>query len=306
MLTNNTLYDETNLTDGFSTYSYPGLMNKETGGNHLTEQFVRSINTNIVGKDISPYPIMNQVLYKALMGKQKVLLGEMPEILYRQILANSLSLAELKDIFRFLMLKLEKMDNPTSFREASHNIFPHIFNLPKDLYQTALLKESFQAALCIAAFVGIHQFIPIQQYWEGAPHGINYSEATRIPDRPLGERDEELIEKHALLDSLLENRAWGRSYIVNPFPYIDQDVTNFGIKDFKAMKECFLFHYTKYEKFKKMNEKVQIPSYEERLVSLMRHEEGKKDLQVQLETEFNLTSSELDLRDDLELKHYRR
>ena len=47
---------------------------------------------------------------------------------------------------------------------------------------TALLKESFEAAMQMLAFVGIQHWRPIQQYWVGPPHGINKSEATRIPD----------------------------------------------------------------------------------------------------------------------------
>ena len=59
---------------------------------------------------------------------------------------------------------------------------PHIFNLPKDLYMTALLKEAFQAAMQVACVVGMEHWRPIQEYWVGAPHGINFAEATRIPD----------------------------------------------------------------------------------------------------------------------------
>lgn len=47
---------------------------------------------------------------------------------------------------------------------------------------TAMLKESFQAAIQMLAFVGIEHWRPIQQYWVGPPHGINMSEATRIPE----------------------------------------------------------------------------------------------------------------------------
>lgn len=131
--------------------------------------------------------------------------------------------------------------------------------------------------------VGIHQYVPIQQYWEGPPHGINFEEATRIPKRIVGERDEELIEKHALLDALLEKRAWGEKFIVNPFPYLTDDITSISTRDLQAMKECFLFHYQKYEKFKRMNEKIQIPTYEERRLILMRNDRGREDLQLSLE-----------------------
>jgi hypothetical protein len=95
------------------------------------EKFVRTVNTHVVGGEISPYNIINQSLYQAIMGKHKVMLGGMPEILYRRVIANSLSLTEMKDIFRFTMQKIEQMDEPISFKE---NFFPHIFNLPKDLY----------------------------------------------------------------------------------------------------------------------------------------------------------------------------
>lgn len=71
------------------------------------------------------------------------MLGEMSDILYRRILGNSLSLTEMKDMFRFLMQKIEELDEPISFKEAAETFFPHIFNLPKDLYMTAMLKESF-------------------------------------------------------------------------------------------------------------------------------------------------------------------
>ena len=47
----------------------------------------------------------------------------------------------------------------------------------------------------VAAFVGVHHINPIQRYWQAPPLGINWSEATRVPDRIRGETDEILIEK---------------------------------------------------------------------------------------------------------------
>jgi len=37
------------------------------------------------------------------MGKHKVILADMPEVLLRQILGNSLSLEDSKDIFKFVL-----------------------------------------------------------------------------------------------------------------------------------------------------------------------------------------------------------
>lgn len=104
MLNSNTVYDDTELTGGLATYSYPYHLDPNVGGKeHLMEKFVRTVNTHVVGGDISPFNIINQTLYQAIMGKHKVMLGGMPEILYRRVLANSLSLTEMKDIFRFTM-----------------------------------------------------------------------------------------------------------------------------------------------------------------------------------------------------------
>jgi len=37
------------------------------------------------------------------MGKHKVILGGMPELLLRQIVGNSLSLEDVKDIFKYVL-----------------------------------------------------------------------------------------------------------------------------------------------------------------------------------------------------------
>jgi hypothetical protein len=76
------------------------------------------------------------------------------------------------------------------------------------------------------AFVGLQHYLPITNYWIPPPNGVNITEATSIPDRIRTEKDEDLIEKHALLDSLLETRAWGENYITNPFTYLTNDVTS--------------------------------------------------------------------------------
>lgn len=85
---------------------------------------------------------------------------------------------------------MKEFDEPISIKTATNYLLPHIFQTPKDLYMTAMLKESFQAATCITAFVGINSFNPIQKYWQPAPIGINFTEATKIEERIRGETDE--------------------------------------------------------------------------------------------------------------------
>lgn len=295
MLVNNKTEPQLNYAKSLATYSYPDMRMQDKDFDFLkaSKQYVDTINKHVLGRDVSPYSVINQALYKGLMGKQKVMLGDMSETLYRRILGNSLTLEEMKDVFRFLTDKLQKMEEPVSYREAAHNFLPHIFQAPRDLYMAALLKETFQAATSICAFVGAHHYVPIQKYWVEPPYGVNIYQATRIPERISGEKDEELIEKHALMDSLLEKKAWGQGYVVNPFSYLSEDLSTFNDRDIAALKECFRFHYKKYEKFKSMNPSLKIPSYADRLIPLMEHRHGKRDEQLLLKIEEDRITFEL-------------
>jgi hypothetical protein len=129
------------------------------------------------------------------MGKHRVILGDMPEVLMRQILGNSLSLEDVKDIFKFVLQQISKAKVPLTMQTASQTYFSHIFLMPKDLYMTALLRNVMQAANCSLVYVGTPHYVPIQNYWRPPPNGINYSQATRIPKRIENETDEMLIEK---------------------------------------------------------------------------------------------------------------
>ena len=88
-----------------------------------------------------------------------------------------------------------------------------------------MLKRAFTGAQNIAAFVGVHHTKPIQNYWLPPPDGINYTEASRIPDRLPGETDQQLIEKHAIMEVMLETTIWAEPYLSNPFPYLVKDIT---------------------------------------------------------------------------------
>jgi hypothetical protein len=89
------------------------------------------------------------------MGGHKVMLGGIPESLYKLILGNSVTIHELRDMFKFIILKNNELTVPSSIENACKNFLPHIFQTPKDLYLTSIMKESFQAALEVTAFVGI-------------------------------------------------------------------------------------------------------------------------------------------------------
>lgn len=163
MMKNNKVFTEIDYTEGVCTYSYPYLQSDQRFSKELTKPFIDIISKNIIHDQFSPYHLINQALYTSLMGKQKVLLGDMPDPLLRQIVGNTVSIEEMRDLFRFILNKMQESLKPMSMKEASLMFLPHIFQIPKDLYMTAMLKEAFQAATCIVAFVGLQHFNPIQR-----------------------------------------------------------------------------------------------------------------------------------------------
>jgi hypothetical protein len=82
MLRANQIHLKLDYTKGISTYAYPDLQDVRTHDN-MKEKFVQAITDYVVCDSWSPYYDINQILFKALMGKHKVVLGDMPEILLR-------------------------------------------------------------------------------------------------------------------------------------------------------------------------------------------------------------------------------
>lgn len=59
-----------------------------------------------------------------------------------------------------------------------------------------------------------------------------------------------MIEKQAIFDVLLDSRAWGEKWIVNPFPYIEKDITLLGDEKLKEYKKHFFISLKKYQAFR--------------------------------------------------------
>jgi hypothetical protein len=65
------------------------------------------------------FPLIDKLLYTGLMGRHKVMLGGMPESLYKMILGKSLTIHEMRDVFRSLILKNKELTNPFTTKEAA-------------------------------------------------------------------------------------------------------------------------------------------------------------------------------------------
>lgn len=239
----NVSYDKLDLTASLAAYSYPTYQPFEIT-QKLTDPFITTISQHIAAGTLSKYHYINNLLYMALMGKSKVVLGDMPEPLLRLQLGNTLPLTTVREIYSFVVDKLVEhyRNNPDvlmTMEEMTMNYFPHIFQMPRDLYLTAIIKESMRATTTMATFVGAPHYIPIQRYWVGPPGGINYTQATQIPPKIPNETPEMLIEKQALFDLLLDTKVWGQKYIMNPFMYITDSIVDIPSQDLEHFKKYF-------------------------------------------------------------------
>lgn len=260
----NQVHTKIDYTKGFVTYNYPSLQLKSTSDN-LTNKLIGSITDNVIADKWSPYHEINQITYECLMGKHKLMLGDMPEILLRQILGNTLTIKQVRDIFKMVLSKIETLGEDEDNLMTEENIstdtdknflmkrltiemFSHVFMAPKDLYMTALIKNAAVQAHSTLAFVGQPHLLPIKKYWIPPPEGINFTQASEIPERIVNETNEELIEKQAIFDLLLGTRVWSEKYIFNPFPYIEKDITK--ISNLDHFKKTFFINLKKYELFR--------------------------------------------------------
>ena len=71
--------------------------------------------------------MINKALYTGVMGKQKVMLGDMPENLLRLIVGNHVNIEEMRDLFKFVLTYMNGLKMPISIEEASVNFLSHIF-----------------------------------------------------------------------------------------------------------------------------------------------------------------------------------
>jgi hypothetical protein len=245
----NQIHLNLDYTKGFMTYSSPNLQEKSVHDN-LTDKLIQSITDYVICDKWSPYHEINQSLFVGVMGKHKILLGDMPELLLRQILGNTISIEEVRDIFKSVLKSIKESEGELDIKSATYLLYSHVFLAPRDIYMAAMLKNILKACYSVLAFVGSPHYVPIQKYWIPPPEGINYTTATTIPKRIMNETDEDLIEKQAIFDVMLNTRVWADKYVVNPFAYIENDITKIEKSDLEFYKKTFFVNLKKYEAFR--------------------------------------------------------
>jgi hypothetical protein len=120
MMLSNTLPSKTTYKNGLYAYSYTFVQDDpEENNKALTPLFIDAISTHVLGGKRSEFPLVDKFLYTGLMARHKVMLGGMPETLFKMILGKSLSIHELRDIFRIVLLKNKELTTPFTTKAAA-------------------------------------------------------------------------------------------------------------------------------------------------------------------------------------------
>jgi len=163
------------------------------------------------------------------------------------------------------MVLIDKHKGKLPVKDITFLYFSHIFLLPKDMYMTGVLNQLMKETDSVIGFVGSPHFEQIQSLWD---QQISFESALKVPDRIVSESENDLIEKQAIFDVLMDSRLWSESYIVNPFIYLEKNASKFTEEDYGKHKTAYKKNLDKYERLK-------MKSYEKH-ENLLKYEQERK------------------------------
>lgn len=169
----------------------------------------------------SRWHYLNMALFPAVMTRKPVILGDIPEPVLRCTVANTVSIAEMRDVFaRVVSVLQHHYKHSTELltpSDAFQDLYPHILSPPRDRYLASMLRWTASVHSSVSAWVGVQHAGPVTDLWEKAP---DLSESAKVPERKAGESDSDLLEKHAILEVLIGSETWSQSFLRSPFPYL--------------------------------------------------------------------------------------
>lgn len=194
---------------------------KSPPNNH--EDSVSNIISNILNKNFLNYPFLASSLIYTLLKNENCFLIDIPEALLSINIANQLNLSDLKEIYskvldEYRYISEDSQENELTSSEITHNLYPEIFQKPRDQFTLSVLQKKLFTS-DVLAVVSAPTYLAIKKKWN---EKIDFGKVNKITPRKPEDSDEVLVEKHAILDALLGGKSWGDKFMFNRFPYIDK------------------------------------------------------------------------------------
>lgn len=186
----------------------------------MTSDILGALQEHVYSAE-SRWDYLNMALFPSVMTRKPVILGDIPEPVLRCIVANTVSIAEMKDMFAQVVSVLQHHYKHSADlltpSEAFQDLYPHILSPPRDRYLASMLRWTASVHSSVSAWVGVQHVGPVTDLWEQAPE---LAEAVKVPERRMDEDDTDQLEKHAILEVLIGSETWSQSFLRSPFPYL--------------------------------------------------------------------------------------
>lgn len=207
---------------------------------------------------------LEAITVASLFGEDRkidIVLGDIPEIVYRQNIANSLTLLQLQNIFTECSRELAYHPDlkPQTPYTIACLMYPEIFLKPIDSYMSTLFEYMIHKGYNnIFGLVGHNQSESLKEYLDKRKVSNLEKELEILPVPQSITREtqgEEILEKHALLDTLfhgkeilnnLENINFKTTYEIIKKYSDPKHINSNKFDEFRMLHYQFLVKYQSY------------------------------------------------------------
>ena len=141
MTNNNFLPGKTFENEIFKITKNSFLKNKE-----ITDEEQIDQKTNFFSTEKIPNKILSILSLYSKINKIPLILSEMPDIIFRQIIINKLTICQMREILKQCTYKmvLNPDITPSTPLNFAYTLFPNIFQNPNDLYTSSLIEYNLK------------------------------------------------------------------------------------------------------------------------------------------------------------------
>jgi len=192
-------------------------------------------------------PSLKFSLTKSLALGLRVYLVQMPELMLRMMTATEFTLGQLQGMLEVI---LKQGNKSISVGELIARRYPETYYVLRSLYMNALIRNLALVHRNSLLIVMEHPYVDslVKEVNATQPEKLpNYNELLTLPIKEETESNEELIEKHALLDAVYGTKIWKELYIDNPYIYLDYNKAAIPEKDAEEYKKTYAKRYKAYK-----------------------------------------------------------
>eukprot|EP00826_Nyctotherus_ovalis_P010436 TRINITY_DN12749_c0_g1_i8.p1 TRINITY_DN12749_c0_g1~~TRINITY_DN12749_c0_g1_i8.p1 ORF type:complete len:298 (+),score=86.13 TRINITY_DN12749_c0_g1_i8:369-1262(+) len=193
-------------------------------------------------------PSIKLTLSKSLALDLPVYLVQMPEVLLRMVAAVEFRLEQLKGMLE-IGLKYYKKDKSIPLGELISRKYPEVHYKLKSIYMNALIRDLTYAHKERFLIIMEHPYVQSLRKELNEPLQsklAKYKDLLMLPMKNEEEPNEELVEKHAMLDAIYGTKLWKEQYIDHALIFLDYNKKAFTDKEYNEYKRAYAQHYKNY------------------------------------------------------------